>query len=241
MDDESDQPLIAEIEAVIAIEEASEKVAAIEAKSQPRVEMSTTINGISKNAFLTPGANGKSPADVFKDVVAEHLEVGVDAVIFTEITQWGVRRRLQEGPAIIDVSFVVIAENDAWDDVQELRDHITDMSAGLRTQMLQEFTQAGHSVEVAEFDPPVVLEVQTQQEIEDELDEAKAERDEAQTQLEALDNGDDDSDDDDALSNFDSNDVDGLTVMSAGVRLGDAHSLLLIALAPTICFINMLV
>jgi hypothetical protein len=181
----ADEDLHAELEAdcamvklhVAQVSELKEDLAAVEAQLKPRVQSSTTLTGITKQEFMTPDFDGKTPADSFKEGIAEVLTgVTPDAVFLTKIEEPG-RRLLERVTRLLDststpqldVEFEVTAAS--LDAANDLKTEISTKQAQVATSVSTQVSeQTGISVSCTLPSTPSVEDAQAQS-IVDELKE----------------------------------------------------------------------
>ena len=81
---------------------------AIKAQTKPRVKSSTSITGVTKASFFALVTGSQSPADLFKESVANTLDgAGISDVVITNIAESTSRARKLQDNVELDINFVV--------------------------------------------------------------------------------------------------------------------------------------
>jgi hypothetical protein len=156
--------------------EAAEAVEAIKAQTKPRVKSSTSITGVTKTSFFALVTGSQSPADLFKESVADTLaNVETSDVVITNVaqSQTGSRARKLLGDVKLDIDFVVTVESAT--ELDALKDSWNENGADLATAVTSTLAYAGLEVTVTEPTSPVTQDVKTEAEIEVELAAAENE------------------------------------------------------------------
>jgi len=184
--------------------EAAEKVEAIKAQTKPRVQSTAVISGVSRADFFATTAGSKSPADLFKEGVANTIEnVETSDVIITDVSTVYTgtdrarklrdtilegtdrARKLQAG--MLEIDFVVIVES--AEDVHSVKDEMKQKSSDLATSVAATFKEsAGLTVTVEHMETSdKTLEVKQAADIEADLEDAEQKLSEAEEKESELD------------------------------------------------------